>query len=105
MTDPYAVLGVPRTATDAEITQAYRRQLRAHHPDTRSATTTPAADEQLRQVLAAYTLLRDPIRRADHDRNTAPADPEPPASPIPATRRHQPSEQPPLWAGPVRWHR
>ena len=33
--DPYLVLGVLPTATQAEITHAYRTRLRAHHPDTR----------------------------------------------------------------------
>jgi hypothetical protein len=35
--DPYLVLGVSPTATQAEITHAYRDRLRAHHPDTRHA--------------------------------------------------------------------
>ena len=67
--DPYAVLGLPPTATPDEIRCAYRRQVRAHHPDTR---TTPqslrSADERLRRVLAAYAMLRDPDRRARYDR-------------------------------------
>jgi curved DNA-binding protein CbpA len=67
--DPYAVLGLPPTATPDEITHAYRRQVRAHHPDTRTTRhTIPPADEQLRRVLAAYALLRDPERRARYDR-------------------------------------
>jgi hypothetical protein len=66
--DPYLVLGVPPTATQAEITHAYRTHLRAHHPDTRPARSAHTADEHLRQVLAAYALLRDPARRADYDR-------------------------------------
>jgi len=70
--DPYLVLGVSPTATQAEITHAYRDRLRAHHPDTRHAPSPQNADEYLRQVLAAYTLLRDPARRADYDRATVP---------------------------------
>ena len=31
--DPYKVLGVPRTATEAEIKEAYGRQMRLAHPD------------------------------------------------------------------------
>ncbi len=65
--DPYAVLGLPPTATPDEITNAYRRQVRTLHPDTRT-TPQSAADEQLRQVLAAYALLRDPERRARYNR-------------------------------------
>ena len=116
--DPYRVLGVPPTATQAEITHAYRNHLRAHHPDTRPARSAHTADEHLRQVLAAYALLRDPARRADYDRLIAhtprphsPTVPTPPghsADPvqIPIThRRHNTVPPPPLRAGPVRRHR
>jgi curved DNA-binding protein CbpA len=67
--DPYAVLGLPPTATTDEIRRAYLRQVRVHHPDTRPIPQSmPFADEQLRRVLAAYALLRDPERRARYDR-------------------------------------
>jgi curved DNA-binding protein CbpA len=67
--DPYAVLGLPPTATTNEIRRAYLRQVRVHHPDTRpTPQSMPFADEQLRRVLAAYALLRDPERRARYDR-------------------------------------
>jgi curved DNA-binding protein CbpA len=108
MTDPYSVLGVSPTATQAEITHAYRRHLRDYHPDRRSGAANSGADERLRQILAAYALLRDPHRRADYDgahpvrkesKDTAPIR-------IPVTRiGSRDDEQPPLWAGPVRWQR
>ena len=79
--DPYLVLGVSPTATQAEITHAYRTRLRAHHPDTRHPPASKTADDDLRQVLAAYGLLRDPARRADYDRATAHAATPPPHSP------------------------
>ena len=44
--DPYLVLGVSPTATQAEITHAYRTRLRAHHPDTRHAPSPQNADER-----------------------------------------------------------
>ena len=59
--DPYAVLGLSPMATPDEIT-AWKAK--------KTAETTPA-DEQLRRVLAAYALLRDPQRRARYDRQTA----------------------------------
>jgi curved DNA-binding protein CbpA len=104
MTDPYAVLGVLPTATQAEITHAYRRHLRDHHPDTRQTAHNSGADERLRQILAAYALLRDPHRRADYDRgHRVPND----TGPVRITVTHIDSgdEQPPLWAGPVHWSR
>jgi curved DNA-binding protein CbpA len=63
------VLGLPQTATSDEITRKYRKQVRAYHPDTRATPRSiPLADEQLRRVIAAYALLRDPERRARYDR-------------------------------------
>jgi curved DNA-binding protein CbpA len=122
--DPYLVLGVSPTATQAAITHAYRSRLRAQHPDTRQTPSSHTADEHLRQLLAAYALLRDPTRRADYDRATAhtaipphsPTGPtsvhRPPAGPvqIPITYRNTttpPADTaaPPLRAGPVRRHR
>ena len=122
--DPYLVLGVSPTATQAEITHAYRDRLRAHHPDTRHPPASKTADDDLRQVLAAYALLRDPARRADYDRATVRAA-KPPQSPqgstpadrppacrvqIPITHRATTATaaqvpEPPLRAGPVRRHR
>lgn len=61
--DPYRVLGLLPSASRAEVTSAYRRLLRAHHPDTRTTgrdTAEQCDDETLRQILAAYELLRDP---------------------------------------------
>jgi curved DNA-binding protein CbpA len=117
--DPYTVLGVPRSATPAEITRAYRQKLRAQHPDTRSPHegATPVADEQLRRLLSAYAILRDSARRAAFDRaaqtTTQPQMDHPPGGDqrvdIPVT--HNPhactdsARTPPLWAGPVRRHR
>lgn len=69
--DPYAVLGVARTASSAEITSAYRRLVRKHHPDARGAAHN-GEDQALRQVLDAYAILRDPDRRADYDRRHTP---------------------------------
>ena len=66
--DPYLVLGVPPTATQAQITHAYRARLRTEHPDSRRWPSSPIADERLRQVLAAYALIRDYARRANYDR-------------------------------------
>ena len=115
--DPYAVLGVPSTASQAEITHAYRTRLRSHHPDTRDAPSSRWADDHLRDVLAAYALLRDPARRADYDHATARvadardvsitvSDPPVGGVDIPVSHRRRTSDgsAPPLWVGPVRRH-
>jgi curved DNA-binding protein CbpA len=110
--DPYLVLGVSPTATQAEITHAYRTRLRAHHPDTRDSPSSRCADDHLREVLAAYALLRDPGRRADYDGATVRVADRPPVGgiDIPVTYRTTSrsaahSSAPPFRVGPVRRHR
>ena len=103
MFDPYAVLGVSPAATQAEITHAYRCHLRKQHPDMRAGKSNPGTDEPLRQLIASYTLLRDPTRRADYDRTAKSAHPNIDRAQITITRIDT-HEQAPLWAGPVHWH-
>ena len=59
--DLYAVLGVPRTATDAELTKAYRQRAKFTHPD---AGGDPLA---FRAVDRAWRTLSDPGLRAGYD--------------------------------------
>jgi len=110
--DPYLVLGVSPTATQAEITHAYRTRLRAHHPDTRDTSSSRCADEHLREVLAAYALLRDPARRTDYDDASIRVSSSPPVGgvDIPVTYRNSSRSAahysaPSLRVGPVRRHR
>lgn len=65
--DPYAVLGVPRTATREEIARAYRAVVKRSHPDT-GAPTSPA---EMARISAAWKILGDPMRRARWDREHA----------------------------------
>jgi curved DNA-binding protein len=61
MTDHYQTLGVPRTANQDEIKQAYRRLAAQHHPDRGGDTS------KFQEIQAAYAVLGDPEQRAQHD--------------------------------------
>jgi hypothetical protein len=63
--DPYAVLGVPRDATDSQIAQARLRLSRKYHPDVNAA---PDAAARFDEVQQAFNVLRDPAARSDYDR-------------------------------------
>ncbi len=62
--DYYALLGVARTATDAEIKRAFRKLAQQWHPD---VSTDPTADERFKQINEAYQVLSDPQRRQAYD--------------------------------------
>jgi len=66
MNDPYELLGVARTATDAEIRASYRKLAKLHHPDLNPGKKD--AEERFKAISAAYALLSDPEKRARFDR-------------------------------------
>jgi molecular chaperone DnaJ len=63
--DFYAVLGVPDTATPAEIKKAYRKLAKQFHPDTNP--NKPQAAEKFKQISEANTVLSDAEKRAKYD--------------------------------------
>lgn len=103
----YAILGVTPQATQAEISHAYRALLRRHHPDTRpdDESQNATSDAALQHVLAAHTVLSDPARRADYDRELTPPSCPAPREPQQVVNEHSAYRQPPIVVGPVRWHR
>jgi DnaJ-class molecular chaperone len=66
MRNPYDILGVPRTASEAEIKKAFRKAAKAHHPD-RNADD-PKAKDKFAELNAAYEILGDAGKRAQFDR-------------------------------------
>ncbi|MES2698746.1 MAG: DnaJ C-terminal domain-containing protein [Pseudomonadota bacterium] len=75
MSDPYATLGVARSATEAEIKSAYRKLAKQLHPDRN--TDNPAATARFSEVTHAYDLLSDKDKRARFDRGEIDADGNP----------------------------
>ena len=101
--DLYATLGLSPTATQAQISRAYRVLLRRHHPDTRDPGDEHgrvASDTTLQRVLAAYEVLHDPVRRAEYDQQARAAR----ARPRQLRANDRVVGRPPIIAGPVRWH-
>jgi len=60
--DYYKTLGVPSTATAKEITSAYRKLAKKHHPD-----TNPGNDDVFKEISAAYDVLGDADKRKEYD--------------------------------------
>jgi len=63
--DYYAVLGVPRTATEKEIHSAFRKLARRHHPDVNPDDKT--ATDRFKEINEAHEVLGDPEKRKKYD--------------------------------------
>jgi len=77
MADPYSTLGVPRSASEAEIKAAYRKLAKELHPDRNK--DNPKAAEKFSAVTNAYDLLSDKDKRARFDRGEIDGDGNPTA--------------------------
>jgi molecular chaperone DnaJ len=63
--DFYAILGIAKDASDADIKKAYRKLARQHHPDTNSGDT--ASEKKFKDISEAYSVLSDPDERQQYD--------------------------------------
>ena len=113
--DHYGTLGVPPKATQREISSAYRKFMRTHHPDIDSDATDRS---ELLRIMEAFAVLRNPATRAAYDQavsrrqgqaphsaESPPVQPRPRGSapqdvPIRVVRR---SSGPLFRISPVRW--
>ena len=73
--DLYSILGVSKTASDAEIKSAYRKLARKYHPDLNK--DNPAAAEKFKEVSCAYDILGDKDKRQKYDNKEIDADGKP----------------------------
>ncbi len=64
--DYYEVLGVAKTATDAELKSAFRKLAMKYHPDRNPGDK--AAEERFKEVQNAYDVLSDDEKRKAYDR-------------------------------------
>ena len=62
--DYYRTLGVERDATADEIKKAFRKLARKYHPD---VSKEEDAEQRMKEVNEAYTVLSDPEKRAAYD--------------------------------------
>jgi curved DNA-binding protein len=63
--DYYSTLGVPKSASEKEIKQAFRKLARKHHPDVNPGDK--AAETKFKNINEAYEVLGDPAKRKKYD--------------------------------------
>lgn len=89
--DPYATLGVGRSATVLEIARARRRLAKRHHPD---LSPGPAAAQRMRDINEAWDILSSPPARAAWDALHAGFGTHPP-NVVPVRSEWRPARVPP----------
>jgi len=63
--DFYAVLGVPKTVSEAELKKTYRKLARQYHPDSNPGDA--AAEAKFKEISEANSVLSDPELRKEYD--------------------------------------
>ncbi|MFG1236797.1 J domain-containing protein [Xanthobacter autotrophicus DSM 597] len=75
MRDPYDVLGVSKTADEAEIKRAYRKLAKKLHPDANASD--PKAQDRFAELNTAHEILSDKEKRGQFDRGEIDAEGKP----------------------------
>ena len=65
MRDPYDILGVSKTASEADIKKAFRTLAKKYHPDTKGGDA--AAQKKFQEISGAYDIVGDKEKRAKFD--------------------------------------
>jgi len=73
--DPYEILGVPRSASEADIKKAFRALAKKHHPDKHAGDAN--AQKKFQEISGAYDILGDKDKRAQFDAGAIGADGNP----------------------------
>ena len=63
--DYYSVLGVAPGASEKELSRAYKKLAKQHHPDANAGN--PESEERFKEVNAAYDVLGDAEKRKEYD--------------------------------------
>lgn len=63
--DFYAILGVSKSVSDAELKKVYRKLARTYHPDSNPGDTV--AEGKFKEISEAYSVLSDATTRAEYD--------------------------------------
>jgi DnaJ-class molecular chaperone len=66
--DPYAVLGLNKTATQEDVKNAYRKLAKKYHPDLNPASKE--AEAKFKELTEANEILSDPKKKAEFDAGT-----------------------------------
>lgn len=80
-TEPFAVLGLPRDAAEAEVKKAYRNLALLNHPD----KAGPTGLEKMKQINVAYELIID--RELCKPQRATPTSPAPKPKPLPTPKQ------------------
>jgi DnaJ-class molecular chaperone len=75
MRDPYDVLGVSKSASEADIKKAFRGLAKKHHPDKHAGDAT--AQKRFQEISAAYDIVGDKEKRAKFDQGVIDANGNP----------------------------
>src|SRR6185312_3808826 len=65
MRDPYEILGVAKSASEADIKKAFRALAKKHHPDKHAGDA--GAQKKFQEISGAYDILGDKDKRAKFD--------------------------------------